>query len=52
MMKHGYIVSNIIETMIIPVIKNKPGDGTDKHNYRPIDISTNHVKGAVYFNNT
>ena len=26
--------------MIIPVIKNKSGDATDKHNYRPITIST------------
>ena len=26
--------------MIIPVIKNKSGDATDKHNYRLIAIST------------
>ena len=26
--------------MIIPVIKNKSGHATDKHNYRPIAIST------------
>ena len=30
----------ILETVIIPVIKNKTGDATDKHNYRPIAIST------------
>ena len=40
MLKHGYIVNTILETVIIPVIKNKPGDATDKHNYRPIAIST------------
>ena len=40
MMKHGYIVNTILETVIIPVIKNKSGDATDKHNYRPIAIST------------
>ena len=32
--------STILETVIIPVIKNKSGDATDKHNYRPIAIST------------
>ena len=36
----GYIVNTILETVIIPVIKNKSGDATDKHNYRPIAIST------------
>ena len=40
MMKHGYIVKTILETVIIPVIKNKSGDASDKHNYRPIVIST------------
>ena len=42
MMKHGhnFIVNTILETVIIPVIKNKSGDATDKHNYRPLAIST------------
>ena len=40
MMKHGYIVNTILETVFIPVIKNKSGDATDKHTYRPIAIST------------
>ena len=39
MLKRGYIVNTIIETVIILVIKNKSGDATDKHNYRPIAIS-------------
>ena len=34
------IVNTILETVIIPVIKNKSGDATDKHKYRPIAIST------------
>ena len=34
------IVNTILETVIIPVIKNKSGDATDKHNYRTIAIST------------
>ena len=42
---HGYdeawiIVNTNLENVIIPVIKNKSGDATDKHNYRPIAIST------------
>ena len=40
MMTHGYVVSKIVETVTIPVINNKSGDATDKHNYRPIAIST------------
>ena len=40
MLKHGYIVNTILETVIIPVIKNKSGDATDKHNYLSIAIST------------
>ena len=31
--------NTILETVIIPVIKNKSGDATDKHNYRDIAIS-------------
>ena len=40
MIKHEYVLSKIVETAIIPVIKNKSGDATDKHKYRPIAIST------------
>ena len=29
MLKHGYIVNTILETVIIPVIKNKSEDATD-----------------------
>ena len=36
MLKHGYIVNTILET----VIKNTPGGATDTHNYRPIAITT------------
>ena len=36
----GIIVNTILETVIIPVIKNKSGDATDKHNYRLISMST------------
>ena len=40
MMKHVYVVNKTFETLIIPVVKNKSGDATDKHTYRPIAIST------------
>ena len=40
MLKHGYIVNTMLETVIIPVIKDKSGDATDKHYYGPIGIST------------
>ena len=36
MIEHGYIAIFFLETVIIPVIKNKSGDVTDKHNDRPM----------------
>ena len=40
MMKHVYDVSKIVETVIIPVMRNKSGDTSDKHNYRSLAIIT------------
>jgi len=39
MFTHSYFPSNIMETVIIPIIKDKRGDVTDKDNYRPIAIT-------------
>ena len=50
MLKHGYIVNTILETVIIPVIKNKPGDATDKHNYRPTSRITRLRSGSLQYN--
>ena len=44
MMKHAYIVNTILETAIIPVIKNKSLNANDKHNYRLIAIRTTKSK--------
>ena len=37
---HGYIPSEMIESVLVPIIKNKAGDLADKSNYRPIGISS------------
>ena len=39
MIIHGYMPSGILETAIIPIIKNKKGDVTNSDNYRPIAIT-------------
>ena len=36
---HGYIPSNIMDTILIPLIKDKKGNITNKDNYRPIAIT-------------
>ena len=38
--KHCYIPQCMINSVIIPLIKNKRGDHTDKNNYRPIALSS------------
>ena len=40
MFKHCYIPQCMINSVIIPLIKNKCGDHTDKNNYRPIALSS------------
>ena len=40
MFKHCYIPQCMINSVIIPLIKNKCGDQTDKNNYRPIVLSS------------
>lgn len=37
---HGYLPSGIIASVLIPIIKDKSGDITDKGNYRPIALSS------------
>ena len=38
MLSHGYIPSSFMKTSIIPILKNRNGDTSDKNNYRPIAI--------------
>ena len=40
MFKHCYIPQCMINSVIIPLIKIKCGDHTDKNNYRPIALSS------------
>ena len=37
---HGYMPYDMMCTTIIPLLKDKVGDITDKHNYRPIALAT------------
>ena len=35
---HGYLPADFMKTAIVPFIKNKTGDTSDKNNYRPIAL--------------
>ena len=37
---HGYLPDMFMKTAIVPIIKNKTGDTSDKNNYRPIALVT------------
>ena len=37
---HGYLARDFIKTAIVPIIKNKSGNSSDKANYRPIALVT------------
>ena len=39
MLSHGYILSSFMKTSIIPILKNRNGDTSDKNNYRLIAMS-------------
>jgi hypothetical protein len=36
---HGFLPECLLDTFIIPIVKNKCGDMTDPNNYRPIAIT-------------
>ena len=40
MLNHGYIPSDFMKTSIIPILKNRNSDTSDKINCRPIAIVT------------
>ena len=46
MFKHCYIPQCMINSVIIPLIKNKCGNHTDKNNYMPIALSS--IKSKVF----
>jgi hypothetical protein len=37
---HGYMPKDFMYSAIVPIIKNKTGDSSDKSNYRPVAIVT------------
>ena len=37
---HGYLPQSIMNSVILPIVKDSKGDVTDKNNYRPIAITT------------
>ena len=37
---HGHLQSNFMKTALVPIIKNKTADTSDKNNYRPIALVT------------
>ena len=40
MLVHGHLPTKVMDTMIIPLIKNPNRDTSDKGNYRPIALVT------------
>ena len=39
-LSHGYLPTDLIETTIVPRVKNKSGNLSDSNNYRPIALAT------------
>ena len=38
MLTHGHMPAGLMKTAIVPILKNRQGDTSDKNNYRPIAI--------------
>lgn len=39
-MAHSYLPSALMKTVVVPIVKNRTGDVSDKSNYRPISLAT------------
>ncbi|CAH2241228.1 jg3292 [Pararge aegeria aegeria] len=39
-MSHSFMPSEMMRTIVVPIVKNKTGDLADKNNYRPISLAT------------
>ena len=53
-LSHGFLPNMMIKSIIVPVIKNKTGDVSDKSNYRPIALASvvsKLVKMALFMEN-
>ena len=40
MLENSYLPDKLMDVVLIPILKNKCGNVTDKQNYRPIAIAT------------
>ena len=40
LLRHGYLPAALMQSAIVPILKNRQGDTSDKNNYRPISIVT------------
>lgn len=38
--RHSYLPDEMMRTVVVPLVKNKTGDISDKSNYRPISLAT------------
>lgn len=38
--RHSYLPAELMRTIVVPIVKNKTGDVSDKENYRPISLAT------------
>ncbi|CAK1598235.1 unnamed protein product [Parnassius mnemosyne] len=41
---HSYLPEALMRTIVVPILKNKTGDTSDKNNYRPISLATTTAK--------
>ena len=48
LVSHGYLPSDFMKTLIVPLVKNKTGDTSDVNNYRPIALVT--VSSKIFEN--
>ncbi|KAG7306355.1 hypothetical protein JYU34_008979 [Plutella xylostella] len=39
-LSHSYLPSEMMKTIVVPILKNKTGDASDLSNYRPISLAT------------
>ena len=40
LLRHGYLPAALMQSAIVPILKTRQGDTSDKNNYRPIAIVT------------
>ncbi|KOB64375.1 RNA-directed DNA polymerase from mobile element jockey, partial [Operophtera brumata] len=37
---HSYLPQDLMKTVVVPIIKNRTGEASDKSKYRPISLAT------------